>query len=239
MNQAISPGYFGKTVCADSRRGEFDWRNQLVLDSGKKPDFIFIGDSITQLWELPVCFESTGLRLVNRGISGDEMQYISKRFSADVLQLQPRCCVLLGGINDSWNLDYNPPLQRMGESLESLVARVTSYFDEIISLSEKTNVKLAICSILPVEKVYQGEDGKRLKYIHRVNQYLQRRCQEKGLLYVDYYTAMIDKDSVSEVSDGALMTPGLTHEGLHPNSKGYAIMKEILCQKLAEIGLQL
>lgn len=41
MNQAISPGYFGKTVCADSRRGEFDWRNQLVLDSGfwKKAGF--------------------------------------------------------------------------------------------------------------------------------------------------------------------------------------------------------
>lgn len=61
MYKAIRPGTFGKTVCADTRRVEFDWKNDTVLSMGVRPDAVFIGDSLTELWELTAFFHKSGL----------------------------------------------------------------------------------------------------------------------------------------------------------------------------------
>lgn len=47
----IKPGNFGKNVPADNRRGDFDFGNEQVLYLKRSVDILFIGDSITQLWD--------------------------------------------------------------------------------------------------------------------------------------------------------------------------------------------
>lgn len=231
VQQVIRPGMFGKTVCADTRRGEFDWKNEQLLAQSAPPDVVFIGDSITQLWELP-CWFSTANRMVNRGISGDEMRYIAQRFEADVVQLHPRCCVLLGGINDSWGLEYDPAAFTGGEPFEQLLNRVKSYFDTVIGLALNANLKLALCSVLPVHMPYKNCDAQRNEYICQLNQYLRCMCERNGLIYVDYHTAMFDDTQ-------KCMRDGFTYEGLHPNPEGYRRMAQVLRQTLAAIDVVL
>ena len=89
-SQVVNPGLFSVGVAADSRRGEFDFGNESLVLQEMRPDFVFIGDSITHLWELQAFFGSTGKVLINRGIGGDISTYVLKRFEADVIQLQPK-----------------------------------------------------------------------------------------------------------------------------------------------------
>ena len=44
--------YFTQTVAADSRRKEFDIKNHSLICEGRKPECLFLGDSITHYWEL-------------------------------------------------------------------------------------------------------------------------------------------------------------------------------------------
>lgn len=60
-------GYFSETVAADRKRKEYDIKNHSIVRTGRRPDFLFIGDSITQYWELNAYFDEPGQLLINRG----------------------------------------------------------------------------------------------------------------------------------------------------------------------------
>ena len=61
---------------------------------------VFMGDSITQDWGIYNAgfFEANGY--INRGISGQTTSEMLARFRRDVIDLQPKVVVILGGIND-------------------------------------------------------------------------------------------------------------------------------------------
>ena len=88
MKEQIKPGTFGKSVAADAYRAGFDLLNSQVLYSKKRPDILFIGDSVTNWWDLNLYFGDLGY-VLNRGIGGDTTEYILKRSDADVFQLEP------------------------------------------------------------------------------------------------------------------------------------------------------
>ena len=81
MMNVISPGYFGNSVAADSRRGEFDYKNESLLRAKTKIDYLFIGDSITHYWEVSDYFDMTRSTFINRGIGGDVTNYLSKHLT--------------------------------------------------------------------------------------------------------------------------------------------------------------
>ncbi|HEV2455796.1 MAG TPA: GDSL-type esterase/lipase family protein, partial [Verrucomicrobiae bacterium] len=64
-----------------------------------KDGVVFLGDSITELWKTQ-SQEFPGLKVVNRGISGDTTRGVLYRLDSDVLSLDPRAIVLLIGTND-------------------------------------------------------------------------------------------------------------------------------------------
>ncbi len=49
-----------------------------------------------------------------------------------------------------------------------------------------------------------------------LNEWLRIYVREKGLVYVDYYTALVDER-------GSLKA-GYSEDGLHPNNRGYQLM---------------
>jgi len=59
---------------------------------------VFLGDSITQGWNLDQSFP--GKPYINRGISGQTTPQMLVRFRQDVIDLQPKVVVILGGTND-------------------------------------------------------------------------------------------------------------------------------------------
>jgi len=59
---------------------------------------VFLGDSITEAWDLSVFFK--GKPYVNRGIRGQTTPQILLRFRQDVIALKPGIVVVLAGTND-------------------------------------------------------------------------------------------------------------------------------------------
>jgi lysophospholipase L1-like esterase len=58
-----------------------------------------------------------------------------------------------------------------------------------------------------------------------LNRWLKQHCADNHLVYLDYFSAMVDKDG--------FLRRDLAEDGLHPNATGYAIMTP-----LAEAAIQ-
>lgn len=232
MSKIIDPGFFSKQVAADGRRGEFNIKNAIIVENKINVDFVFMGDSITNNLELNAYFANNGKRILNRGISGDVTEFALRRFDADVIQLKPKNCILLIGINDTWDLEYEPWFNREGMKVEDAIKRAYSNIKEMINKSKKNHVNIIVCSILPTNMIFTNKNKERNIYVGEVNKKLKRLCEEENLVYVDYYSEFLE-DGENRVKDG------LTMEGLHPTTKGYNLMMKILIDTLLKNGIEI
>ena len=73
------------------------WASRVEAD---RDAVVFLGDSITQEWGDGLNAAFPGVKLVNRGISGDTTRGVLIRLEEDVLALRPAAVVLLIGTND-------------------------------------------------------------------------------------------------------------------------------------------
>lgn len=168
---------------------------------------VFFGDSITDLWKVGESFP--GKPYVNRGIGGQTTSQMLVRFRQDVINLQPKAVVILAGTNDIAG--------NTGRiSNEDIEANLTS----IAELARAHNIRVIFSSILPVNN-YTSESqefyaSRPRDRILSVNRWLQDYCTANKLVYLDYFSAMVD--------DKGLLKRDLAQDGLHPNKAGYAVM---------------
>ena len=95
--ELIRPGDLGGA--ADNRRWLFDFWNKQVVREDVLVGTVFMGDSITEFWNLPVYFTATNGIMQNRGIGGDNPVGLHTRLEQDVFQYSPRRVFMLVGIN--------------------------------------------------------------------------------------------------------------------------------------------
>jgi len=171
---------------------------------------VFIGDSITDLWELGRYFPRKPY--INRGIGGQVTAQMVLRFQQDVVSLRPAAVVILAGIND-----LHGSLQR--ESDEGIEANWAAMAD----MADAHHIKVVFASITPVNNytdnaryMLAARDPRRIK---KLNSWLADFCRRRGYPFADYYAAMIDGNG--------LLRSDLTRDGLHPLASGYARMAAI------------
>jgi len=171
---------------------------------------VFLGDSITDLWNLARFFP--GRPYINRGIGGQVTAQMVLRFQQDVVELKPAAVVILAGIND-----LNGALQR--ESDEGIEANWQAMAD----MAQAHHIKVVFASIMPVNNytdnaryMLVARDPKRIRAL---NAWLADFCRKRRLQYADYY-------KVSVNSDG-LLRADLTRDGLHPQAAGYQLMASV------------
>lgn len=142
--------YFSEDVAADRNRKEFDIKNHALLYTNQRPDFLFIGDSITEYWELNTYFRNSDQLVINRGIAGDTTKYLKKRFYVDAVQLKPKHCILEIGINDSIEVegDYWKQIEPVPYSEKLKMAQ--SNISAIIQQAKEERIKLILTSLLPI-----------------------------------------------------------------------------------------
>ena len=77
--------------------GRYAEANKAIAE---RPDAVFMGNSITELWAQydPEFFAKNNF--VGRGISGQTTSEMLVRFRQDVIALNPRVVVIMAGIND-------------------------------------------------------------------------------------------------------------------------------------------
>ncbi|MBC5689177.1 G-D-S-L family lipolytic protein [Mediterraneibacter sp. NSJ-55] len=217
----IKPGYLSQIMRADERRMEFDCKNQIIVQKNCKVDIVFIGDSIIQMWELSAYFQDYPLRILNRGIGGDRTVSLLHRFRADAVQLKPKIVVIMAGINDSWDLEFDYWKQETGKSLENVLQEALLNMEKILTISAKEQLSIALCSLLPTCMEWTNHEKDRQKYIWMYNQGLEKLSKKYNTFFVDYYPLFLNKD-------GHSMCKELSLEGLHPNVFGYDKMTETL-----------
>ncbi len=217
----IRLGYFTENVAADTRRKEFDIKNHTLIYKGLKPDFLFIGDSITHYWELEAYFHSDGKLLINRGIGGDTTTYLETRFFVDALQLQPRYCILGIGINDSIELEGDYWKRLEPAPYEEVLAKAQKNISKVIKQAEETEIVLILTSLLPIHIPISLNEPLRKRYICDMNEWLEKVSKDKKLTFVDYYKKMV-------VPGSDELLEGITYDGLHPNAIGYEIMADVI-----------
>ena len=171
---------------------------------------VFMGDSITDLWDLTKFFP--GKPYINRGIGGQVTAQMVLRFQQDVVALKPRVVVILSGIND-----LHGALQR--ESDEGIEANWAAMAD----MAQAHHIKVVFASIMSVNNytdnardMLADRDPKRIRAL---NAWLAAFCKRRHFQYADYYKASVNGDG--------LLRADLTRDGLHPLANGYALMAPI------------
>ncbi len=222
LKPQIFPGRFGGGCGADNRRVEFDSKNAVILNSDAKVDCVFLGDSITHGCELNAYFRDLGF-IVNRGINGDVAENVAKRFEGDAVQLKPRVCVILIGINNMGMYDFDPPYAEK-ELMELYEASCRSMLDE----AGKNGIKTVLCSVLPVRGGVFNNIERRNAPVLEFNKILVRLAVEYECEYVDFHSRFVEEGSIR-------MKDGISRDGLHPNAIGYNIMAETLRPTLEKL----
>ncbi len=175
--------------------------------SDEGPRVVFLGDSITNAWDLNQYFP--GEPYYNRGISGQITGQMLGRTRPDVIALQPAATVVLGGTND------------LARGVSD--ATIRSNLEAIGILAEAGGALPIMASILPISD-YHEQSNPRFRRtplrspsrIVELNRWLSDLCRSKGWGYLDYHSAMVD-------ARGRLRQD-LSDDGLHPNSEGYKVM---------------
>jgi lysophospholipase L1-like esterase len=168
---------------------------------------VFFGDSITDIWKLDDYFP--GKPYLNRGIGGQTTPQMLVRFRQDVVDLHPKVVVILAGTND---IAGNTGPMR----LEDIEANYAS----LAELARANQIAVVFSSVLPVhDYTPKSQDffaQRSPEKILALNRWLKDYGAANSLVYLDYFTAMVD--------DKGLLRHDLAEDGLHPNAVGYKIM---------------
>jgi lysophospholipase L1-like esterase len=222
--QLIKPPLFGDNAPADRLRGRFDFWNEEVVRQDVAVGTVFMGDSITELWQLDAYFAPGDGIILNRGIGGDITPHMAKRFDGDVIQLKPRNVVILAGTNDvARAIAANKP---EAETISEVMANLEAMMDA----ARKAGINVLVCSILPTNPDTKNHAGKA-PILPKINEKLKAACAARGCIYVDYAAQM--QNAAGE------LPKDLARDGLHPHYAGYEIMARVLNKAARANGLRL
>ena len=226
VKELILPGNYGKDpVDADSRRCEFDIKNEQIFYGNVPVDLLFAGDSITHFMEEGKLYHKYGF-VVNRGIGGDMAHIMAWRFTADVTQLRPRLAIVLVGVNNTWELDSTIGEDGYfdSEASEKVRAVIIDSYRKMLEEARDYGFTMWVASLLPTSEKMPNYKA-RNKFIKDTNTSLSALAEQYGTEYVDYYSAMVIPGTTE-------MKEGVSREGIHPNGKGYELMSQVLIPML-------
>lgn len=180
------------------------------------PAVVFMGNSITDGWNNAHPEFFTDNNFACRGIGGQVSSQMLCRFRADVIDLRPKAVVILAGTNDI--AGNNGPIES-----EHIAENIVS----MAELALAAGIRPIICSVLPAAKYpWRPEVGSVPEKIRALNDRLRQYAAERGLTWVDYYSAM-------DAGNGSMRSE-YTRDGVHPTPEGYAVMEAVIRPALAE-----
>ena len=203
-----------------------DWANlaryeddNLKVGLPKKDErrVVFMGDSITEEWSnlYPEYFTEKGY--INRGIGGQTTPQMLIRFKPDVVDLKPEIVVVLAGTNDI-----------AGNTGPSNAKMITDNIFSMAEIAKAYQMKVVLSSILPV---YEYDWAREIKdppsTIQAVNDALKQYASNYGLIYLDYFSSMVDERQG--------LNSDYTSDGVHPNESGYILMSSLAEEVLSEL----
>ncbi|MDB6131214.1 MAG: multifunctional acyl-CoA thioesterase and protease and lysophospholipase [Verrucomicrobiales bacterium] len=160
---------------------------------------VFLGDSITQGWGDNMGNSFSGMKVANRGISGDTTRGVLIRLKEDVLDLNPTAVVILIGTND---LEENADPAIIAGNLQLILAALKAH-----------NPKMPVI----LNQVFPSSESKNrpADKIKKINDlYLAAVKGDEQVIFMETYVLFANKEGNATKEE----FPDL----LHPNKAGYA-----------------
>jgi len=191
-------------------------------------DLIFIGDSITQGWEVngkSVWEEFYAKRnAVNLGISGDRTQHVLWRLDhGNVEGINPKLAVLMIGTNNSGTNTS----EQIAEGVKLIVEKLRA---------KLPNTKVLVLAVFPrganvdasKNKTEKGfPDDKNRKVNEGANAIIQKLADNKNVFYLDIGPKFLGDDGT--------LSRDIMPDLLHLNDKSYRIWAESIEPKVKEL----
>lgn len=192
----------------------FKVENRILKTEFDENRIVFIGDSIIAGWN-EYRFFADNPHHINRGINGQTTSQILHRFQQDVIDLKPKSVVVLVGTNDV--AENNGPI--------SLI-EIENNFISMIKLASANQIKVILCSILPVSRYYWNTKIKPSEKIIHLNTFLANTTNNTNVLYMDFYKVLVKQNGFNKT---------YSDDGVHPNSLGYSILTVLFYKLSIEI----
>jgi len=187
------------------------WAARAEKDQGA---VVLLGDSITQGWGDDFSGHFPGMKIANRGISGDTTRGVLIRLKEDVLALRPQAVVLLIGTND---LEEQADPETIAANLKLILAGLKEH---------DAKMPVVLCQVLPSSETKKRPAAK----IKKVNQlYAAAVKGDAQVTLVETWPLFANAQGDAKLEE----FPDL----LHPNKAGYAKWAAGLRPILATLGL--
>ena len=210
----------------------------VLLQTPRRIAAAFIGDSITWQWarngntfaesKLLIPFNSnymtksgsnvtvafhpgffSGNNYVDRGVSGQNTTQMLARFQKDIIDLNPKVAVIMGGTNDL----------AQGVTKEQILANITA----MAEMADAAGIKVVLCSVTPCNENYSKLSPKNKgPHIITLNSMIKEYVESKGFTYCNYWNALVADDQL------ALHPNYCLYDKLHPGPDGYDKMEAII-----------
>ena len=184
------------------------YEKQLKELSDYYTTYLFLGDSITDFYDLDKYFE--GMPVVNSGISGDTTLDILDNMKERVYDYKPDKVILLIGTND---LIHNISVEEVISNIEEIITKIKE---------NEPKADIYVQSIYPVndnldEEMVSVRDNED---IMEINDSIEKYCQDHDCTYINMYDLLTDEDGN--------FNEEYTEDGLHPNDKCYEVITKEL-----------
>jgi lysophospholipase L1-like esterase len=188
-----------------------DWVKQRETQQGA---VVFLGDSITQGFGDDFRKAFPGLKLANRGISGDTTRGMLVRLKDDVLVLKPKAVVILAGTND---LEEKAEPETIAGNLKLILAALKQHDPKL---------PVVVCQVFPASAQMKRPADK----IRKINElYAGVVKTEPQVTLIDTWTLFANDQGDAKAAE----FPDL----LHPNDSGYAKWVAAIRPIFATLGL--
>jgi lysophospholipase L1-like esterase len=166
---------------------------------------LLIGDSITEGFKTDLLLPR--LKILNKGISGDNSEGVFNRLKHDVIAQAPDIVYILIGTNDF----------ALGRSNDQLLETLENTAEILQTYLKKT--KIYFTSILPTLDIEDRPNER----INEMNLLISKLCERKGLEYFNLHYEMAD--------EFGNLKEELTIDGLHLSNTAYKIWSQILLRR--------
>jgi lysophospholipase L1-like esterase len=187
------------------------WGSRVEADQGA---VVFLGDSITQGWgDVPGGGTFEGMKVANRGISGDTTRGVLIRLKEDVLAVKPAAVVLLIGTND---LEENAEPETAAANLRLILAQLKEH---------DPRMPIVLCQVFP-SSASKARPAAKIKKLNDL--YASVVKGDAQITLVETWTLFADAQGDAKPAE----FPDL----LHPNAVGYAKWAAAIRPILATLG---
>lgn len=155
---------------------------------------------------------SMGLKIYNKGISGNKVYQLAERWGSDCLQLKPDVLSILIGVNDFWhtlNGNYNGTIEKYRNDFTALLERTKK---------ELPNVKLIIGEPFAVKGV-KAVNEKWFPAFHEYRTAAREIADQFNAFFIPYQSVF---DKAQKSAPGSYWT----RDGVHPTIAGAKLMAD-------------